>query len=326
MDRLVSKPVASISSDIDTLQSIYQGRGCSRPGGYSHSEFSEGLEEFGQFLESFSARATLFMVGRDFLRTSDNGIIRNQHSAGHEIANHTMTHAQGLRLLPLAEQEREIREMEELCLRVVGVRPVGFRAPGWNIDDHGAEILKKRGYLYDSSVFPTSVMPALKMMHWRSTWTRPAIERTTLGRLSYALAPRRPYRTASTRLGRRGDAALIELPVTVTPTLRLPFFATWLLATGFAHFRRAYRRIRSQFEWLQFQFHLSDFVDYGRDEYRNQVPSRGTGVYVPQALRTPLREKRELFRRAISLIAEDYSFVPLREIAERQAIQQPRKA
>ena len=36
-----------------------------------------------------------------------------------------------------------------------GVRPVGFRAPGYAIDETVYTLLEERGYLYDSSLLPT---------------------------------------------------------------------------------------------------------------------------------------------------------------------------
>ena len=315
---MTPRPVASISSDIDTLESIYQGRGLTRPGGYSYAEFEAGLTEFHRVLEPFKAQATLFMVGRDLARESARPIVRAMHDAGHEIANHTMTHAQGFRLLSHEEQTREVAGMEEACVATIGQRPVGFRSPGWNIDDRGADLLRARGYLYDSSVFPTSLMPLLKAMHWRSTWSRERRDRTTMGRLSYVRAPRLPYRSRRGALGHRGSDGIFELPVTVTPVLRLPFFATWLLATGFGPFHSGLRRLRAEGAWIQFQFHLSDFVEYAVPEFEGQVPHPSSGVYVPQALRTPLADKVDLFRRAIAAIAEHYDFAVMRDVATRE--------
>jgi peptidoglycan/xylan/chitin deacetylase (PgdA/CDA1 family) len=307
----------AISSDIDTLESIYQGRGCKRAGGYTYAEFDEGLERFARFLEPFRAKATLFVVGRDLQRPASRAIVRDLDAAGYEVANHTQTHAQGFRFLSTADQESEVAAMEEQCASLLGKRPVGFRSPGWNIGDAGAMLLKRRGYLYDSSVFPTVLAPLLKVLHWQAGWSRPAADRTTLGQRGYMWAPRLPYTSRRDALGRRGKDGIIELPVTVTPHLRIPVFATWLLATGLTHFRNCLRSVRAVDGWMQFQFHLSDFVDYQRDEYSGQVPDDAAGVYVPRALRMPLAQKVELFRRAMDLMAEAARFETLRDTATR---------
>jgi len=307
---------AAITSDIDTLASIYKGYGCRRPGGYTYAEFRMGLENFCRFLEPFGIKATLFMVGEDFHQPQNIPSIKAVLAKGHEIANHTLTHAQGFRLLGPEAKEAEIAGMEKICEQVTGKRPVGFRSPGWNIGDDALPILKRRGYLYDSSVHPTSLTPLLKFLHWRSMFSRSDGDRTTLGHLRYMLAPARPYRATGNSLGRRGDNGLVEFPLTVVPILRLPFWATFLLATGLGFFKICYRLLRA-LEWpIQYQFHLSDFVDYSYPELEDQVP-RGKGVYVPQALRTPLKQKWDLFERAMDMMAADYTFTTLENWAHR---------
>jgi hypothetical protein len=312
---LSRKLLAAVTSDVDTLESIYRGRGCRRPEGYSHAELRMGLENFSGFLEPYGLPATLFMVGNDFRYPENQGAIRAMAAAGHEIANHTMSHAQGFRLLSPEEKEAELAEMEEWCEKVTGRKPVGFRSPGWNISDDALPILRRRGYRYDSSVFPTALMPLLKFLHWRKARGRRRGERTTLGRLKYMTAPVVPYRTDSQTLARRGDSALIEFPLTVTPVLRLPFYATFLLATGLEFFRLSYRALRALRRPLQFQFHLSDFVDYDHPDLADQVPLDGEGVYVPQALHRPLSKKLPLFRKAMDVLVQDYEFKTLADWA-----------
>lgn len=305
---------AALTVDVDTLESIYQGIGLRRSGGYTYAELHTGLENLSRFLDRFGIRATLFMVGNDLRVPGNHDVIRAVAAAGHEIASHTTTHAQGFRLLSTSEKERELAEMERLCQEVIGRRPVGFRSPGWNVGDDAAAILSRRGYIYDSSVFPSSLVPLLKVMHWRSTSKREPLDRTTLGHLRYMAAPIRPYRTRADALGRRGNGPLVEFPMTVVPGLRLPFFATFTLATGFRLFEHSYRWIRRKELPIQYLFHLSDFVDYDHPELKGQVPE-GKGVYIPQALRTPLDEKLELFERVVDRMAEDYDFLTLEEWA-----------
>jgi hypothetical protein len=306
----------AISSDVDSLHSLYKGHGLRRER-YTYDELAIGLENFSRFLERYRVNATLFMVGDDFLQPCNEGAIRAAAAAGHEIANHTQTHAQGFRLLPPDQMEREIAGMEDACKRVVGRRPVGFRSPGWNVGDRAIAILKRRGYLYDSSVFPTSLMPLFKALHWLNTTSRTGGDRTTLGQLGYMLAPIVPYHTSAGSLARRGGDGIVELPVTVVPGVRLPFWATFLLASGLGVFRASLRTLVALGVPVQFQFHLSDFVDFTGPAFADQVPRPGDGVYVPQALRQPLAPRRELFTRAMDLLAEHYAFVTLESWAAR---------
>jgi len=305
--------LAAITSDIDTLESIYRGQGCRRTGGYTYAEFHMGLEKFARFLEPYGVKATLFMVGNDFRYPRNHSSIKAMQDAGHEIANHSLTHAQGFRLLSPDEKEAEIAGMEELCLEVTGRRPIGFRSPGWNIGDDAIPILMRRGYLYDSSVHPTSLMPLLKFMHWYTMRSRSGGDRTTMGQLNYMFAPTRPYRTRYNSFACHGRDGLIEFPLTVTPILRLPFFATFFVSTGLRMFKASFRAIQALKRPLQFQFHLSDFVDYSHPDLVDQVPQDGQGLYIPHALQMSLMLKLSLFRKIMDKLVQDYDFVTLEE-------------
>ena len=314
----MAKLVGAISSDIDTLHSLYKGHGLRRPA-YSYAEMRIGLDNFSRVLERYGAKATLFMVGHDFLQPPNVGAIRAIAAQGHEIANHSMHHPQGFRYLTAPEMEAEIAGMEDACLAVTGRRPIGFRSPGWNIGDGAASILKRRGYLYDSSVHPTSLMPLFKFLHWWNTRSRSGGDRTAMGQLNYMFSPRQPYRSSITSFAARGVDGIVELPVTVVPVVRLPFWATFLLASGLGAFKASLRALVATRSPVQFQFHLSDFVDFNDREFADQVPRAGDGVYVPQALWTPLETKRELFTRALDLLAEHYEFITLERWAGQVA-------
>jgi hypothetical protein len=255
------------------------------------------------------------MVGNDFKVSVNRRMIMSMAASGHEVANHTMTHAQGFRFLSPEEKEAEIAGMEEICEEVIGRRPRGFRSPGWNIGDDALPILKRRGYLYDSSVHPTSLMPLLKLLHWLSMSSRNRIERTTMGHLKYMIAPIKPYHTSMRGFASRGGDGIVEFPLSVMPFIRLPFLATSLLATGLKLFKGIYELLKRMGYPIQLQFHLSDFVDYGHPDLVDQVPG-SNGVYVPQALRKSLKEKMEIFQKAMDLISKDCTFNTLEAWAQ----------
>jgi hypothetical protein len=270
-----------------------------------------GFENFNAILEEYGIKATLFMVGNDFKNQKNQAAIKEMDACGHEIANHSMTHPQGFRLLSIRQKEREIAEMEYICAQVIGKRPLGFRSPGWNISDDTLPILKRRGYVYDSSVNPTLLMPLLKLLHWYTMRGTNMENRTTLGHLHYMFAPARPYRTGCSRMGARGSGGIVEIPLTVSPILRLPFWATSFLAFGSTFFKVSYRFLKSFGCPIQLQFHLSDFVDYHNPELIDQVPRQSDGVYIPKALHVNLSNKIQLYREILDVICKDYHFMKL---------------
>ena len=127
--------------------------------------------------------------------------------------------------------------------------------------------------------------------------------------------PLNPYKCTKDNFGLRGDDKLIEFPMTVTPILRLPFFATFLLSTNIKIFDFSLKSILKSGNIIQFMFHLSDFVDYSHKEFRDQVPNSGDGVYIPKALKFPLKKKIELFKYAIDKIAYYSNFDTLKDVS-----------
>jgi len=311
------RPIACISIDMDTLASIYKGQGCTRPGGYTYIEFRTGVEKMLDFFTEMGIRTTQFMVGNDFLYEKNHAAIKAIVRSDHEIANHSMRHPQGFRWLDAAEKERELAEMNTICKQVTGITPIGFRSPGWNVDDRTIPVLNKLGFRYESSVFPTSFMPLLKLSHWLSMSKQPKDIRTTMGQMNYMFAPRKPYHVADSSLARKGENPLIEFPLSVSPILRVPFFATLLLFTGISFYRTLYKHIRATGLPIHFQMHLSDFIDYSLPELQDQLPDASHGAYIPQALNTPVATKVEIFKQMVEMMAADYDFITLKEWADR---------
>jgi hypothetical protein len=228
-----------------------------------------------------------------------------------------MTHPQGFRWLTQDQKHKELEAMGEACESVTGICPIGFRSPGWNIDDSTLPLLKQMGYRYDSSVFPTSLMPLMKFAHWASMSGQAKPNRTTMGMWRYMAGPIIPYQTSHSSLSKRGESGLIEFPVSVSPILRLPFFATLLLKTGFKFYKALYGSIKRVGLPVHFQMHLSDFVDYSLPDLQDQIPPTRQGAYVPQALGTSLKKKLEVFEQIMDLMAADYDFITLKAWSER---------
>src|SRR5205823_1932247 len=110
----------------------------------------------------------------------------------------------------------------EAIRRAVGTTPVSFRAPGYTLSPALFRGLERRGYQYDSSVFPAApnylakaaVMLALRGLGRRSgaVLDSPAV----LG------APLQPYLPDPDRHYRRGTSRVMERPIAVPPWARFP--------------------------------------------------------------------------------------------------------
>ena len=73
----MAMPIGAISSDIDTLASLYQGHGLRRAD-YTYAELAIGLENFSRFLEPYGikelVKSGLVAVGRGPRSITDRSV------------------------------------------------------------------------------------------------------------------------------------------------------------------------------------------------------------------------------------------------------------
>ena len=93
--------------------------------------------------------ATFFVPGATAERHSD--AIRAVAAAGHELGHHGHRHLPTRSLYPAGEREEIERGLAalEAC---AGVRPAGYRSPGWELTPVTLELLREHGFAFDSSL------------------------------------------------------------------------------------------------------------------------------------------------------------------------------
>jgi len=109
-----------------------------------------GLEKILNLLEKHDTLATFFMVGELLEYKPD--LIDKILSSGHEIGFHTMTHKKLDSMTP-----DEFSNELEIFSKITNHKSKGFRAPTFSLNYSSSwaiDILKKYGYLYDSSIVP----------------------------------------------------------------------------------------------------------------------------------------------------------------------------
>jgi hypothetical protein len=305
--------VCSVTVDIDSLNSNFKGFGLVREE-YSYREFDIGIENILNFFDRFKIKATFFFVAQDLEFEKNARWIKIVTTAGHEIASHSYSHPQGFRFLSHQEKEYELKRSKEVLEAISGQNVFGFRAPGWNISDDALPILRSLGYRYDSSVFPTSLAWLMKAMHYFVMRKRDKLTRTTLGHLYYAFAPSSPYTTDEKRVGKRGVSSFIEFPIQVAGFFRLPFYGTFHLARPM-FINRAYNFIKES-HTINYQMHLSDFVDYTLEDFQDEIPEK-SGSYIPLSLKTKISDKLKLWEKIFNMMARDYRFQTLQYCAQK---------
>jgi len=113
-----------------------------------------GVPRLLRMLDHHQIRSTFFVPGYTAHRYP--GIVRDIARAGHEIAHHGYLHEQPS-AVDLAGQIDSLDRGLDALAEVAGVRPVGYRAPMWDLSWETPALLAARGFLYDSSLMDADV-------------------------------------------------------------------------------------------------------------------------------------------------------------------------
>jgi peptidoglycan-N-acetylglucosamine deacetylase len=120
------------------------------PGLISRGEFGPiALRRLLDLLARYDIKATFFVPGHSALAFPATVVaIRD---AGHEIGHHGWVHENPVSLS--REEERRVLERGfEALDKVAGVRPVGYRSPGWDNSVNTVPLLLEQGFAYESSL------------------------------------------------------------------------------------------------------------------------------------------------------------------------------
>ena len=125
------------------------------------------------FLKDFNQTITFFIVGQDAALEKNHAALASLAHAGHEIGNHSFHHEPWLHLYTEQQIADEIARAEEHIERATGQRPIGFRGPGFSCSETLLSVLKRRGYQYDCSTFPTYLGPLARAYYFATAKLTP---------------------------------------------------------------------------------------------------------------------------------------------------------
>lgn len=297
--------LANISIDFESLYHYSETLGLNHPD--RDRDYERIVDRFLDLFAETGVRATFFMVGDDIrLKKLTPDVLKRMVAAGHELANHTMTHPHNLSRLPRARKEEEIVGASRLIESITGQRVVGFRAPCLDVDEEIVDLLEQHGYWYESSVLPFYLKQVQEFAYgiickgrFRST-----------GAWQNSFAPGTPYVPEQGKLHRRGTRSITEVPIATVPIIRFPFYSTIHFALGRASFDASYalvRRGRSQFTY---ELHSIDLADCREDGLQERYP----GIDRHPCLKRPAAENRKFLVYAIRRFQEDYTLTTMREM------------
>ncbi|MFB6350283.1 MAG: polysaccharide deacetylase family protein [Bradymonadaceae bacterium] len=301
---------ACVTVDLDTLQCYRDIHGLEHTmvGHEGDPTYTVGLRRIIELFDAMGIPATLFVIGRDTVVPKHHDLLKEADEHGHELGNHTYSHLYDLPERSRSEQRSEIARGEGAIASVIGRRPTGFRAPGYNIDADLLELCRSRQYHYDSSIFPCPPYYLAKgaAMVWKRLRGRPS--RSSQTPFSNLFAPIDAYRPDRRQIWRHNaDSGMpLEIPMCLVPGLRLPVIGTSLHLLGASGFRALYPLVRkSHPSILNLEFHALDFID------QTDVDDGERLAELQPDLAVPWEKKRALYTDVLNTIRQDYLFATL---------------
>src|SRR5262245_33753496 len=211
------KPLASLSLDLDNEWAYLRAR--DNPAWQEYPSYLDKVVPcILDVLRHRNMRITIFVVGQDAALEKNRDALRAIAADGHEIASHSMRHEPWLHRYSRQELEQELEHAERSIESATGVRPRGFRGPGFSLSSDVLEVLAERGYHYDASTFPSFIGP-LARTYFLASGKFSTEQRAKLDELfgcwSSGFQPLRPY------LWKIGGSRLLEIPVTTFPGIKV---------------------------------------------------------------------------------------------------------
>ncbi|NVJ02586.1 polysaccharide deacetylase family protein [Myxococcus sp. AM009] len=305
--------LASISVDLDSLPHYCRIHGLpeslldARARSLVHAV---AVPRFRELLDGLGIPGTFFVIGED-LESDPVAVagMRASHEAGIEVASHSYAHDYALTRRGPQAIQADLARADAAILAATGVRPEGFRAPGYTLNADLYAATAALGYRYGSSAFPAVPYYLAKavVMGGLAMLGRPS--RSVLDTPRVLLAPRAPYRPDPARPYRRGSGAVLELPMTVTPALRFPFIGTFVTTLPSASLRGLWRACRRD-TFFNFELHGVDVLDAS-----DGVPPEL--VRQQRDLRVSATRKMARLREVFGWLKSEREVLTLRDVAGR---------
>lgn len=307
----LNRPLASISLDLDNQWSYMKIHG------------DEGWEDFPSYLDRFvpyvldvleelKLSITFFIVGQDAALEKNREFLKMISFAQHEVGNHSFHHESWLHKYSKDRLAEEIDIAEKYIIDATGMKPVGFRGPGFSWNGDLLRVLKDRGYQYDASTLPTWIGPIARAYYFKTaqlTGEQKAERGDLFGNWNDVLRSNRPYQWAFNG----SSEFLLEIPVTVMPLFRIPFHLSYLLyLSGFSiglmrkYLHSAIYLCRIQRVQPSFLLHPLDLI--GGDQMSDLAFFPGMNISSDF--------KIKVFKEVITILEKHYQLVPMQEHAQ----------
>jgi hypothetical protein len=305
------KKPASLSLDLDNKWSYLKTHG--DPSWKSFPSYLDiVVPRILDFLDQHQLKTTFFVVGQDAALEENQAALAQLSAAGHEIGNHSFNHEPWLHLYTPEDLEQEFERSEMAIEQATGVRPRGFRGPGFSLSDEVLKTLIRRGYHYDASTFPTFLGPIARFYCFfksHLSQEQKKDRKDLFGGWMDGFQSNKPFKWTFEK------ETLVEIPVTTMPFFKIPIHATYLQYLGGfsprlarAYFSMALRLCRLAGVEPSFLLHPLDFL--GEDDDRDLS-------FFP-AMNQPAKTKMQLLHDCMDKFTASFEVLPMGSFVSRK--------
>lgn len=304
----MAKPIASISLDLDDKWTYLKTHGDESWSSYpSYLDYS--IPRILHFLDKHRTKITFFIVAQDAAFGQNKKVLKSIADHGHDIGSHTFNHDPWLHIYSEQEVIDEFSKAENYIFEATGVKPSGFRGPGFSFSDTVLKVLKNRGYEYDASTFPNILNPLARAYFlWTSNMTKEEREtrKGLFGSWKDGLRPNKPYNWDI------NGQSLLEIPVTTMPLFKVPIHASYILflsiysfALAKLYFRIALGLCKLTGTQPSILLHPLDYIGYDDTQDLSFFP----------AMRMHSEKKLKVMDMVFDLLKKNFTCVTMREHA-----------
>lgn len=258
-----------------------------------------GVQRFLDLFRELEIPATLFIVGKDLEVPTAAGIAARAVQAGHEPANHSLSHPYDLIHKFTNQIEHELQACQDRIAAATGRNPAGFRAPGYNTSKALLELLESKGYLYDASPLPSWPYLAAKYAVMAGLRLRGRKSASIIGNPTMGLGPTDPTR----------EGGLVRFPCAVSRVTRLPIIGTTLVSLPSPMTAYLLHEAEAR-PFLSLEFHAADLMDVTSDHLPEVLKAQ-------KDLNIPWKTKHEKISEALKRLKATHPAMTLEQAARQ---------
>jgi peptidoglycan-N-acetylglucosamine deacetylase len=255
---------------------------------------TEGMPVLLDIYAKYEITSTFYFTG--YIARLYPEVVRMVLKDGHEVGSHGKSHLpeNGFDGMPYDRQKQHLEYSKKLLEDISGQEVISFRAPALRLNRDTAKALIETGYRIDSSVASQRFDFFLSFGGFK--------------KLKWLFAPRKPYRTSTDSIFKKGAGPLVEVPLSA---LFLPYVGTTMRI-----FPRVTSIQRWGFHWeagltgkpVVFDIHPNEFLDESAEaRVVHRRSSNPLAYFLKDVVRSRLKVKN-LGPKAVPLYEREIGF------------------